>query len=153
MTLVCNKKARRFMSVLLVFIMLLSIVPMGASAAQESNYFGHVTFTGTNTGSWHKVNPAHTKARMCVAFKVIDGKSYSTDLYVNAQQYPGVARGSRLWCKNYNATPDSGGYYYYVSEWFTISKGSDIRLTYTATSSGTSYDPRRVDCHVWVDTK
>ena len=59
-----------------------------ASVNATSMYLGHFQFTGTNTGSWRTVgngNACHV--RMCIAFKPVDGISYSTELYVELYQY------------------------------------------------------------------
>lgn len=118
------------------------------SVTATSMYVGHVQFTGTNTGAWRTVPGNHV--RMCIAFKPVDGISYSTELYVYLEQYPNVYIG-QLKCDDYTVTPDSDGYYFFVSNYFTINPYSDCRLSYLATSSGTSYDPRMVDVHAWYD--
>lgn len=118
------------------------------SARSTSMYLGNVTFTGTNSGAWRTVPGNY--ARMCIAFKPVDGKSYSTELYVDMYQYSSKYIGS-LKCTTYTTSPDSDGYYFFVSDYFKINPNSDCRLKYLATSSGTTYDPRRVSVHAWYD--
>ena len=116
-------------------------------AKSTSMYLGHVQFTGMNTGAWRTVPGNHV--RMCIAYKPVDGISYSTDLYVDLYQYYNVYVGT-LHCTDYTTSPDADGYYFFVSDYYSIAN-SDCRLVYTATSSGTSYDPRRVDVYAWYD--
>lgn len=118
------------------------------SARATSMYLGAFTFTGTNTGKWRSVDGNYV--RMCIAFKPIDGKSYSTELFVDLYQYSSKYIGS-LKCTTYTTSPDSDGYYFFVSDYFKINSGSDCRMKYTATSSGTTYDPRKVSVHAWYD--
>ncbi len=106
------------------------------SARSTSMYLGSVTFTGTNSGAWRTVPGNY--ARMCIAFKPIDGISYSTELSVDMYQYSSKYIGS-LECTTYTTSPDSDGYYFFVSDYFKINPNSDCRLRYLATSSGTSF--------------
>ena len=125
-----------------------SISNHGPLVSATSMYLGHVTFTGQNNGSWRTVPGNHV--RMCIAFKPVAGISYSTELSVSLYQYQNVYIGT-LNCDDWSTTPDSDGYYFFVSDYFTINQYSDCQLRYIATSSGTSYDPRRVSVYAWYD--
>lgn len=117
----------------------------------KTMYVGQVRFTGQNTGSWKSLDDKtadHLRVR--VSFKPVDGISTSTQLYVSVYQYLDVYRGE-LVCNDWDVSPDSNGYYTFTSPYFSISKNSDVRLKYLATSSGTTYSPRTVDCKVWYD--
>lgn len=122
-----------------------------ASVNATSMYLGHFQFTGTNTGSWKTVGNGNARhVRMCIAFKPVDGITYSTELYVELYQYKSVFRG-KLHGATWMTSPDADGYYFFVSDYFDISPNSDCRMQYLATSSGTTFSPRTVDVHAWYD--
>lgn len=113
----------------------------------STDYWGSVTFTGSNTGSWHTINGNYI--RVCYAIKPVDGIPYSISTYYRLEQYPGTTVNQWYRYPGADCSPDADGYYFYVSEWFNINS-CDHRLYYTAVSAGSS-TPRRVNCHVWID--
>ena len=110
-----------------------------------TDYWGHVTFTNTNTGAWHTIY-GH-QARIAVAFKPLDGNDCLA-----------LGLSSGFWGWNisyaYNAV-DSDGYYMYVGPWCDITYQGVYRLIYQAWTYGNGgvLDGRTVSCHVWVDYK
>lgn len=127
-----------------------SLVGSPASVNATSMYLGHVQFTGENYGAWRTVGGGTaTHVRMCIAFKPTSSGP-SVEMPVILQQYPHVDRG-QLYCTTYTTSPDADGYYFFVSNYFTISQYSDCRLHYNAMNSNTIYEPRTVDVHAWFD--
>lgn len=114
-----------------------------------SMYLGHFQFTGYNTGSWRSVPGTHV--RVCIAIKAVDGLG-SYDFDFGLEQYPNVPIGTMRFVQGVSEPlkPDSDGYYFIQTPYYTINPNSDCRLWYMAISSG-FYELRKMDVHVWYD--
>ncbi|MGN1302436.1 MAG: hypothetical protein ACI4VO_02130 [Clostridia bacterium] len=148
-----NTKAKRYLSFLLTLVMAFSII-MGTHATAfaanacnpGSNYLGTFTFTGQNAGAYYTING--TKARICVAYKAVDN-NYAFSLGLNVYEYGG-RNVFRINLYNHGEK-DSDGYYFFVSDYFSVNKGVDYRITYDAFTQGAVGEQRRLKCHVWYD--
>lgn len=112
-------------------------------AAYKTDYWGQVTFTNTNTGGWHTIY-GH-KARMCIAFKPVDG---------NTALSASLSTGFWGWTLHFNPNAvDSDGYNMYVGPWKDITYMGAYRMYYEifTTGNGGVLDGRRASFHVWVD--
>ena len=149
-----TSKAKRYWSVLLALVMTFSIfigtqttasaATMGKVCNPGSNYLGTFTFTGTNVGAYFTING--TRARICVAYKPVDN-NYSFSLYLNVTEF---GDRSVYHINLYNHEKDADGYYFFVSDYFTVNKGVDYRISYEAYTQ-MAHEERRLNCHVWCD--
>lgn len=147
-----RNKTRKYISILLSLAFVLCLAfPSGAMAESfgtGDHYWGGVTFTGENGGSYKTIYGNHLKVK--VAFKAVDSSPYSYTLNLNLLEYPGYGVFNRTYT-SWGTTPDSDGYYYYESEWFDIDYGVDYRFWYTANSSCNCVDPRRLTVYIWIE--
>ena len=113
-------------------------------------YWGGVTFYDENGGAYKTINGNQVKIK--VAFKAVDGQSYSYHLYLDFVEYGG----RRVYSQDYNSwsvAPDGAGYYYYESDWINVNKGVDYRFLYGANSECACNDPRRLEVHIWIEVR
>lgn len=110
----------------------------------KTDYWGYCTVTNTHTGGNHTIY-GH-QARLCVAFKPLDGNlalSVYLSSFINVDTF-----------YHYN-TVDSDGYYMYVSDWTSVNYMGAYNIFYKIWTSGNGGTPdgRRAHFHVWVDYK
>ena len=144
--------SKRIVSICLALMLVCGMafcLPTTASAASPcypgSNYLGGFTFYEYNNGSNRTIYG--NQMRFCVAHKPTDNNDVY-GMYVDCYRWDGVLM-KEVFLRN-EGTPDSDGYYFYVSDYFNISYGCDYHLTYAAHTLGTSIG-RSVSCHVWYD--
>lgn len=148
---------KRFLSILLTLAILCCSIfsfslPVSAASAcyLGSNYLGTFTFNGNNTGANRTIYG--NRMRFCIAHKAGDSNPYYYNLFVACYRWDSVEM-KHVYLQNYGSSPDSDGYYFYVSDWFDISYGVDYHLSYSANTFGVGYEPRVVNIHAWFDVE
>lgn len=117
-----------------------------ASTAEDykTDYWGYCTVTNTHTGGYHTIYG--NRARLCVAFKPLDG---NTALSVSLRSFTFIDTFYRA------NSVDSDGYFMYVTDWVPVSYMGAYNMTYKIWTSGNGgvCDGRTARFHVWVDYK
>lgn len=109
----------------------------------KTDYWGYTTVYNEHTGGNHTIY-GH-RARMCVAYKPLDG---------NTALSCGLSTSFWGWTVHYwPGNADSDGYCMYVGEWKDITYMGSYRMNYQVwtTGNGGVLDNRRAAFHVWVD--
>lgn len=118
-----------------------------ARETYKTDYWGSVEVTGEHTGAWHSIY-GH-QARMCVAYKPLDG---------NAALSVNLNSGFDAWTVHYSPwNTDADGYCMYVGEWRSVSYANAYRMNYQLFTTGGSFateeGERTGSFHVWIDYK
>lgn len=113
----------------------------------KTDYWGYCEVTGTHEGANHSIY-GH-QARMCIAFKPLDG---------NGALDANLFTGFWGWTLHYNPwNVDDDGYMMYVGPWCDITYKGIYSMTYELfTTGGPVGDPNDIRTgafHVWVDYK
>lgn len=168
-------KRTRFLSLILAFCMMLSVMPSTSAFAAEPEsvmetypdntsvasimttsfgpgdwYWGGVTFTGSNGGAYKTINGDRVKIK--VAFKAVDGDPTSYHLYLSFVQYGGAIFYYRDY-DSWSVNPDGDGYLYYESGWINVNYGVDYRFLYDTNSECLCDDDRRLNVHIWIEVE
>ncbi|MCI8470460.1 MAG: hypothetical protein HFJ35_03060 [Clostridia bacterium] len=121
-----------------------AVEPASTTESYKTDYWGYCTVTNTHTGGNHTIYG--NQARLCVAFKPLDG---NTALSVSLSSFTYIDTIYR-----YNMV-DSDGYYMYVTDWVPITYMRAYNMFYKiwTTGNGGVCDGRTARFHVWVDYK
>lgn len=154
-----KKVTKRFSFILALALVVSTLFTTTAFAATTYTpgeyYLGHFTFQNTNTGAMriYKAN----KMRLKIAWKKGESGNAS-DINLNVTVRP---ENSSYLSKSIDFKPnmdsdgkDSNGYYYVISDWFSITNGATYRLIYDASTcdggTGTGHY-RKGDVHTWIE--
>ena len=148
----------------LVMVMIIAAIPVMEIHAAPSYgpgeyYLGSFTFQDTNTGAKRTYNA--NQMRIKIAWKKGEWQPWASDINMSISVYRAYNGKSAFFKKftpqdDIDGKKDSSGYYYAVSGWFTINKGSDYRIFYDASTvagaNGTGHY-RKGNVHTWIELR
>lgn len=119
-------------------------------------YLGSFTFTNINSGASRTING--NRVKLSLAWKPADIPTSKVNINVSF---------IRTWTSEHALDytfdvskdtdgPDSDGYYYLETGWFTVNPGSDYHIYYDVVTAPSNYKPgtlRSASVHTWVDVK
>lgn len=153
------KRITKRLSLLFTLVLAVStIFTTTAFAATTYNpgeyYLGHFTFTNTNNGAM-RIYRAN-KMRLKIAWK--KGETFGSDINLTVAVSPENSahlRHTEVFKPSMDSDgKDADGYYYVVTDWFSITNGGTYRLLYDASTcdggTGTGHY-RKGDVHTWIE--
>lgn len=158
-----NAVVKKF-SIILVMVVIIAAMPAMKALAATSygpgeHYLGHFTFQDANTGAKRTYNAK--QMRIKIAWKKGEWEPWASDINMRIRVYRAY-NGKNAFSKTFtpkddtDGRKDGSGYYYAVSGWFTINKGSDYRIEYDASTvagaKGTGHY-RKGDVHTWIELR
>ena len=160
-----KKVVIRRIGILLAMVVFISTMPVRNTVAATTPsygpgvyYLGNFSFQDQNNGAQRTYNAR--KMRIKIAWKKGEWQPWASDVNMTINVFRASNWKSAFYKKFTPANDpdgkDGNGYYYVVSDWFTIDKGYNYRIGYDASTvagaKGTGHY-RKANVHTWIELK
>lgn len=148
-------------TILLIITLILGNTTTSIAATNQTlgtgrTYLGNFTFSNTHSGASRTING--NRVKLSIAWKPADIPTSKVNLNVSFIRTwtSAHALDYTFDVNNDLDGPDSNGYFYVETGWFSVNSGSDYHIFYDVVTAPSNYKPgtyRQANVHTWIDVK